>query len=258
VNSQLTLIFAIALMKTGIKTTLLFVLNFGYLLSFRYRIPSGSRGWKSLFCTSSSPKSPFNEARIGIPGALELLTILVTPSAVNALTEPINSPTYKRGLLSTPDPLIDDFWYPPFLIGRWNTTMKFRGANFTNLIPIEQLAQKENLPGFSKYSVIFAPDMGKEISNMTLRWAQVDSHPREDHPFNMRSLMSAFLPDTVVDSAPYSFQKASNWFFGSPANKWAVKYHDSTGEGTVELSTVKRQLKVFAGTSESSEYIRQV
>lgn len=252
------MIFAIALMKTGIKTTLLFVLNFGYLLSFRYRIPSGLRRWKCFFCTSPTPKSPFNEARSGIPGVFELLTILLTPSAVNALTEPINSPTYKRGLLSTPDPLIDDFWYPPFLIGRWNTTMKFRGANFTNLIPIEQLAQKENLPGFSKYSVIFAPDMGKEISNMTLRWAQVDSHPREDHPFNMRSLMSAFLPDTVVDSAPYGFQKGSNWFFGSPANKWAVKYHDSTGEGTVELSTVKRQLKVFAGTSESSEYIRQV
>lgn len=244
-------------MKTRINTIIVLVLNFGCLLSFRCRITSNSRGWKCLFCSSSTPKSPFNEARIGIPGALELLMMLVSPHAANALAEPITSPKYKRGLLNPPNPLIDDFWYPPFLIGRWNTTMKFRGANFTSLIPLEKLAQNDNLPGFSKYSVIFAPDMGKEIRDMTLRWAQVDSHPREDHPFNMRSLITAFLPDAIVDSAPYSFQKAPDWFH-SPANKWTVKYHDSTGEGTVELSTVKRQLDIFAGIAESSEYIRQV
>lgn len=208
-------------------------------------------------CTSEIPRSPHDEARNVIPGVLQMLAALASPQIANALTEKIESPKYKRGLLNPPNPLIDDFWYPPFLIGRWNTSMTFRGANFTDLIPIETLAKKDNLPGFSKYSVIFAPDMGKEISNTTLRWAQIDSHPREDHPFNVRNLITAFIPDAVVDSAPYSFQKAPDWFH-SPANQWVIHYHDATGEGKVELFTVKRELEVFAGTAESSEFIRQV
>ena len=244
------------------KRILFLAINFGYNLSLRYSARSNLRthnsfSFKTYMCTSQSPKSQQDEAKDGITTILQILSVMASPQIANALTEKIESPLYKRGLLNLPNPLIDDFWYPPFLIGRWSTSMTFRGANFTDLIPIETLAQKDNLPGFSKYSIIFAPDMGKEIRNMTLRWAQVDSHPREDHPFNIRSLITAFLPDAVVDSAPYSFQKAPNWF-QSPANKWVINYHDAVGEGTVELFTVKRELEVFAGTAESSEFIRQV
>lgn len=249
-------------MKIIDKRILFLAINFGCILSLRFstKLTSGRHsafGLRSFMCTSQTPRSPQDGVRDGIPAILQMLTVLASPQIANSLTEKIESPKYKRGLLNLPNPLIDDFWYPPFLLGRWSTSMNFRGANFTDLIPIETLAQKDNLPGFSKYSIIFAPDMGKEIRNMTLRWAQIDSHPREDHPFNVRSLITAFLPDAVVDSAPYSFQKAPNWF-RSPANNWAINYHDTTGEGTVELFTVKRELEVFAGTAESSEFIRQV
>lgn len=243
------------------KRIFMLAINMACILCFRQPFLT-TRRLSTAMCrpymsTSEMPKSPRDDSREIVPAALQMLSVMLSPQVANALTEDITSPKYKRGLLNLPNPLIDDFWYPPFLIGRWNTTMKFAGANFTNLIPIETLAQNDNLPGFSKYSVIFAPDMGKEIKDMTLRWAQIDSHPREDHPFNVRSLITAFLPDAVVDSAPYSFQKAPDWFH-SPANRWTVKYHDTLGEGTVELYTVKRELEVFAGTTESSEFIRQV
>lgn len=254
-----------------ITAVLLIVIHFGCIFSFRYPITSNTRGWKRFVLNSNSdndiPKNVYSEAREGrevIPGLLQMLGMFMIPKITNAITSSSTSKSkflddsrFKRGLLNLPNELIDDFWLNPFLIGRWNTTMKFKGANFTNLIPLETLAKNDNIPGFSKYSIIFAPDIGKDIRNMTFRFVQIDGHPRYDHPFNIRSLIVSFLPDAVVDSAPYSFQKAPDWFH-SPANKWTVKYHDSTGEGVVQLFTVKRLLNIFAGTVETSEFIRQV
>jgi hypothetical protein len=200
------------------------------------------------------PKSPLDEARDDIPNLCAALGIFAAPSIARALDRPVIGLEYRNPKINIQS---DDFWYPPFLIGRWNVTMKFQGAKFTNKVPLEVLAQNNNIPGFSKYSVIFAADMGKDIENLTLRWAQVDSHPREDHPFNIRQLLKAFAPDAIVDSAPYNFQKAPDWFH-SPANHWTIKYHDTTGEGVVELLTRRRNITVFAGGVETTEFIQQV
>ena len=140
------------------KRILFLAINFGYNLSLRYSVRSNLKthntfSFKTYMCTSQSPKSQQDEAKDGITTILQILSVMASPQIANALTEKIESPLYKRGLLNLPNPLIDDFWYPPFLIGRWSTSMTFRGANFTDLIPIETLAQKDNLPGFSKYSI---------------------------------------------------------------------------------------------------------
>jgi len=151
----------------------------------------------------------------------------------------------------------DDFWYPPFLIGEWDTQLLFDSAKFVEKLDVEKLAASGALPGFSKYSVFFLPEMGKDIPSVPLRFVQVDGHPREDHPHNIRSLVNAFAgPDAQVDSAPYNFQKAPTWL-RSPANSWRIAYHDAEGRGEVELLTQKRNLRVFAGTVESAEFIRQ-
>eukprot|EP01038_Epipyxis_sp_PR26KG_P006582 gene6582-9048_t len=160
---------------------------------------------------------------------------------------------YRKPLVNVQS---DDFWYPPYMIGKWNTTMKFAGATFTNDIPIDKLAKDNSLPGFTKYSVIFAPDIGVDIQDLILRYAQVDSHPREDHSFNIRNLVQSFIPTAVVDSAPYAYQKAPDWFH-SPANYWSFKYHDEKGNGEVDLLTLKRNLSVYAGVVESLEFFRQ-
>lgn len=152
----------------------------------------------------------------------------------------------------------DDFWYPPYMVGRWNTSLTFAGARFIDDVPVETLAKDENLPGFTKYSVIFTPDIGKDIDNVVLRYVQLDSHPREDHPHNIRNLIEAFLPaDAVVDSAPYSFQKAPTWL-SSPANQWKVRYHDTKGNGTIELTSQKRNITLSAGSVQTIEFFKQV
>ena len=217
---------------------------------------SFKRRLEQIHMTHRVPYSPIEDVRKVIPGVFGMLSALSLPSISRALVrdDPIGNIAYQKGLWNAPS---DDFWYPPYLVGRWNATMKFSGAKFTPSVPLDILAQNENLPGFTKYSVFAIPDIGKDIENVTLRWAQIDSHPREDHPFNIRSLVQAFCPNTTIDSAPYSFQKAPDWFH-SPANRWNIKYHDNTGEGDVELYTMKRNISVFADTVETIEYIRQV
>jgi len=166
----------------------------------------------------------------------------------------LESSAYENTIVNAPS---DDFWYPPYMIGYWNTSMIFNGAKFTDKIPLDVLSVDNNVPGFTKYSIIFAPFMGKDIHNLTLRYVQIDSHPREDHPFNIRSLIASFLPDTVVDSAPYSFEKAPNWVY-SPSNSWTINYHDPKGEGSIELLTRKRINRIYAGAVETIEFFRQV
>ena len=90
-----------------------------------------------------------------------------------------------------------------------------------------------------------------------MRYVQVDSHPREDHPFNIKQLVKAFIPSAVVDYAPYSFQKAPDWF-RSPANLWTIRYHDDDGNGEILLNTQKREIKVSSGQFETVEFIKQV
>ena len=150
----------------------------------------------------------------------------------------------------------DDFWYPPFLIGDWNTSLSFESAKFVDNIPVDELASKGALPGFQKYSVFFLPDMGRSVEGVLMQFVQLDGHPRGDHPHNLRSLVEAFSPGTKILSAPYSFQKAPSWL-QTPSNSWQIEYRDQVGQGLVDLLTQKRSVKIFAGTVETAEFIRQ-
>lgn len=186
-------------------------------------------------------------------GTAGLGTIGYRPPIADALDRPIDDKLYHKAIINVQS---DDFWYPPYLIGKWNTTLTFDKAIFTEKYSLEELSRDENLPGFTKYSVLFAPDMGKDV-NMVRRFAQIDSHPREDHPYNLREIFRAYLGEgATIDSAKYYFQKAPDWFH-SPANKWKVTYHDSTGRGEMNLLTQKRNIEVLAGSVETSEFIKQ-
>jgi hypothetical protein len=165
----------------------------------------------------------------------------------------IDSQAFHRAPINMPS---DDFWYPPFLIGKWSTKLKFAGATFTDKISVEKLSANDAvLPGFSKYSVFMTPDIGKDIQT-EMRYVQLDSHPREDHPQNIKHMVKAFIPEAVVDSAPYAFQKAPDWFH-APANHWHVKYHDKEESGEVDLFTRKRRIVNYSGSVDTVEFIRQ-
>jgi hypothetical protein len=141
------------------------------------------------------------------------------------------------------------------MVGVWNVSMRFTGANFTDKISPETLAEGNNLPGFAPYSVLSLADMGRDV-DVTLRYVQIDGHPREDHPANLRSLLAAFAPDATVVDAAYAFQKAPDWFH-SPANRWRVKLHDVDSEIQTDLLTRKRSISVVAGAIETTEWIQQ-
>lgn len=210
-----------------------------------------------LYCSNSKPESDacrkrrkLNVASTSFFGTL-LSTSLPSIAQASISYKTRFSKELGRGLINLPS---DDFWYPPYLIGEWNTNFKFNGANFTNKFNIDELAKDNHIPGFSKYSIIFAPDIGKDVS-CKLRFIELDSHPREDHPSNVRNLVSAFT-GAIVDSAAYSFQKQPNWI-SSPANRWSITYHDEEGNGKVDLFTRKRLQEVSAGVVETTEFFEQ-
>jgi len=141
------------------------------------------------------------------------------------------------------------------MIGTWDTRLKFLGAILTSKLPLETLSERNHVPGFDKNSVIFAPDMGKDVS-LQLRYVQLDSHVRDNHPRKLRSLVTAFHQDAVVDAAPYAFQKQPNWL-SAPANRWHIRHHDSQGSGEVDLFTRKRSIQTEARTAAWKEFIQQ-
>jgi hypothetical protein len=185
---------------------------------------------------------------------LLLSSNIIHPQISNSLTYPIESNYYSKGLISIQPS--DDFWYPPYLIGKWKTSLLFNKGEFTDRIPIETLGINNNLPGFSKYSIAILPNIGKDITTI-LRFIQLDSHPRQDYSYNTRSLMISSDNDIVIDSAPYSYQLSSNWF-SVPSNDRTITYHDSNGKGIISLHTEKRDVQVNAGTIETIEFIKQI
>ena len=100
--------------------------------------------------------------------------------------------------------------------------------------------------------------MGRDVENLVMRYVQMDSHPREDHPTNIKNMVKAFIPNATVTEAPYYFQKAPDWFH-APANRWTIKMEDEYKTPVeVELLTRKRQIDVFAGAFETNEFFSQV
>ena len=184
---------------------------------------------------------------------ISVLGSLLFPNIAQGIDLQKKTDLFNKGIYNLPS---DDFWYPPYLIGKWNTSLTFNKLELTDKFTVEQLSQDNNLPGFSLYSVAFAPDMGKDVS-LLKRFVQIDSHPREDHPYNMREIFKAFVPEAEIESAVYSFQKAPDWFH-SPANKWTITYHDKTSKGVIELLTQKRDIQILAGTVETTEFFHQV
>jgi hypothetical protein len=150
----------------------------------------------------------------------------------------------------------DDFWYPPVVLGRWKTDLTFDKAEFISNIQPDQGANSKLL-GLDKYSIFMFPKIGKDIIDIERKFVSLDSHPREEHSFNLRQFMKNLSPETIIDDASYSYQKAPIWFY-SPANKWSISFHTNTANGKVLLNTRKRDINVFAGTVETTEYIDQV
>lgn len=169
----------------------------------------------------------------------------------------LDDPRFAKGLINFYPS--DDFWYPPYLIGSWKATFNFQGASFDQALSDKEFdmgASSGLIPGFKKYSVGFLPNIGKDIECM-IRFVQLDSHPREDHPFNTRQLITAFAPDCVVDSAAYSFQRSPNWF-DIPANDRTIKYHDNEASGELNVHTIKRYISENAGAVQTVELFQQV
>jgi len=205
--------------------------------------------------------------------SLPSITNAASLQSVNFMTEgaPSGTDTNTLSKVSLEDPIFskglinyqpsDDFWYPPYLIGKWRLSLSYQGSSFVDesIVSTEDIkhaAEKGLIPGFKKYSIFLFPNIGKNVE-ATVRYVQVDSHPREDHSYNVRQLLQAFEPDIVVTSASYSYQLSPSWFY-IPSNHRQISYQDRTGSGTVDLDTMKRDIRVTAGTIESTEIFKQV
>ena len=199
---------------------------------------------------------------VGMSSAKAVLENGVNPASVSSTL--LSNQAWRRAEFNSPS---DDFWYPPFLIGDWSANFKFEEAAFIdeNVVnmPLEKVLKQGEVPGIEKYSVLITPFIGEDVNDVPLRFVQVDSHPREDHPYNMRQMIEKFSGgDGHVEDARYSFQKATD-LFHIPANHWNIKFHTNTDtKGTSKsyhaaLETKNRDITTFAGSVETVEFIRQ-
>jgi hypothetical protein len=103
----------------------------------------------SFLCTIQSGKPPrlvrhgngYYNIQAGISSILTksiLFIPAVAHAAVDSTTVAPMQELHRKASLNLPS---NDFWYPPYMIGRWNTTYTFTSANFTDKIPLEVLAK---------------------------------------------------------------------------------------------------------------------
>lgn len=259
-------------MKNALALLLAFVLAFGNSLNeptgmgrhgarcdvrqMHKHIASSVVGLGIALSSAGSGIWPQNSMADSMPSLSESSAIASTSSAS------LTNPAWHKAEFNKPS---DDFWYPPFIIGDWNADFKFEEAVFSDKVPIDDMAKVGmEIPGLSKYSILPVPNVGEDASNVKLRFVQLDSHPREDHSYNLRHLMEKFSskPSVKVDSAPYNYQKAPDWFH-SPANRREIVFHEEGSSGLenkpmkAELYTQKRDINTFAGSVETVEFVRQ-
>lgn len=58
-------------------------------------------------------------------------TTFVSDASATYSSYSISNEIYKNVYVNLPS---DDFWYPPFMIGKWDTTFKFLGATFSDKV----------------------------------------------------------------------------------------------------------------------------
>lgn len=202
-----------------------------------------------------------NVARAGysdiLPEKTESSSTIASTSSAS-----LSNPAWHKAEFNVPS---DDFWYPPFMIGNWNADFTFEEAVFSDKVPLDDTSRTNSggeIPGLSKYSILPLSKAGEDATGVKLRFVQLDSHPREDHSYNLRQLAEGFAqsskPGIKVDSAPYNYQKAPDWFH-SPANRRDVVFHEDGSQDKMkaELFTQKRDISTFAGSVETVEFIRQ-
>jgi hypothetical protein len=98
--------------------------------------------------------------------------------------------------------------YPPFLIGDWDVTMKFRGFLFpSTTIPKERLIQNFDIPGFQKLSIAMVGDVGKEETRYNL---SIDESKLEDRKLTLQTSINGHLGYDAIRQVIYDAKENPN------------------------------------------------
>mmetsp|Transcript_22299 Transcript_22299/g.37557 ORF Transcript_22299/g.37557 Transcript_22299/m.37557 type:complete len:333 (-) Transcript_22299:38-1036(-) len=168
--------------------------------------------------------------------------------AADKLPSMLDNSAFDKSIFNVPPSVTE---YPVEMEGTWRTTFTFKGAEFTDSIPFQELSSDVNIPGFRKYSVIYAPDIGSDcVADLKFERRQNYSPIVENREYNIASLVSAF---TAKDAAT-----VDSVDIDQSGNRCSLTYHDVKGSGKVELFTNSRTWKKRQdGIFECQEQIRQ-
>ena len=130
-----------------------------------------------------------------------LRTIAFVPTLANAVDrKTVAKDTFQKALLNMPS---QDFFYPPYMIGRWNTTLKFAYANFTDKVSVETLAQVHTV-----YYKMMSPNLIRDLEQYSSRVHQVFDHLRTGC-WEGRELHYAVCSDRLTSTRGPSLQPAA-------------------------------------------------
>jgi hypothetical protein len=177
-----------------------------------------------------------------------ILSPKVVKADEKAYANECDSERLKKTIFNFPP---KEFVYPKSFKGTWLAAFTFSGAQFTDKIPLRQLSADVNVAGFRKYSVAYLPDIGSDFAAPIVYRESPDGNIVEDRIANLKSIMESSLHDAACVADAVEYDASSN------ANRCTVKYHDSKGEGRLELFTNSRAQQTSEDKFSSFEVIRQ-
>ena len=100
-------------------------------------------------------------------------------------------------------------YYPEFLHGEWDISMKFRGFLFPSTsIPKEKLVANVSIPGFQKLSIAAVGDVGREVTNYQM---SIDKNTKlEDRKLSLSTSINGHLGYDAVREVLYDAKDNPN------------------------------------------------
>lgn len=145
----------------------------------------------------------------------------------------IDNTEYKKPLFNLPPTELE---FPKTFLGEWDANYVYESAEFTDKVLFTDLQRDVNVAGFRKYSVVYMPDIGKDVSTI-LRFVDTENNGRvtEDISFNLKSLIERQISDSKCIVKKVVYNPTMN------ANRIGINYEDTKGRGSIEIFVNNRK-----------------
>ena len=101
--------------------------------------------------------------------------------------------------------------FPDWLVGDWDASVTFNGFAFpSRTVDKAVVAADTTLPGFTKLSIAFIPDVGSDVRHALRFVTDRSGGVVEDRAFNLTSVINASLRGDIVEDVEFDAARDPN------------------------------------------------